>query len=88
MNTQTLAPGAKELLGDHMQLGAFSVTPITGTNLYDLQITIAYGDPAPNGPLTVPPLNGIYKCDTSVLHGDFCSVVKLSTVAQQRLSGG
>lgn len=100
--------GATELLANHMQLGDFSIAQITGTtNLYKLQITVAYGDPAPtvadptlSGPLKVPkdvsyypggPLppapssSNTYACDTSIIHGDFCTAINnLTTVAEQR----
>lgn len=92
-----LPQGATELLGDHMQLGSFYIAPINSGNLYNLEITVAYGDP--NGPLKVPGGNGYfpgeglplplppiqYSCDPSIIHGDFCATVNnLTTVAEQR----
>jgi prepilin-type N-terminal cleavage/methylation domain-containing protein len=77
----------EELLGEHMRLGAFSVTPVSGqSGLYNVDITVAYGsDSAFSSISSSAPYS--YYCAPLSLGNNFCAVSPLQMVVQQQVTG-
>ena len=79
MSTAALTSGAKELLGDNMQLVELSAKQtVPGSGLWQVTVHIAYGDDAD----LLPDKSG---CKAISLGGQFCAVSKLTTTVTQRL---
>jgi len=65
---------ATEMLGDHMRLSDFTLTPLSSGKLYTVSVTIAYGDNAVLDTTTTPPT-----CIGDSQSQQFCAVSDLST---------
>jgi len=83
---QTLSNQAitgRELINPHMRLADLSVTNI-GTNLYKIQIRVAYGDDdllaSTNGPTATDVI-----CQNTLAGTQFCAVSELSTIVVKRV---
>lgn len=71
---------AKELMSPNMRLAALSISPISGTKLYTINISVISGD---NDLLA----SGNTKCTTSFAIGtEFCAVSTLNTTVQRRVN--
>ena len=79
----TLPAGSRELLGQHMRLGAFSITS-TG-KVFTIRVRVIYGE----DPLLNPPVSGGTNWATescvSGMGSQFCAVSDLTTTVEQRL---
>jgi hypothetical protein len=79
-------PGATELLGKHMRLAAFSVTPLSG-DIYQVSVEVIYGDDD-----TLQGINGNatdwskVSCQSGA-DNDFCATSQLTTEVGKRTSG-
>lgn len=71
--------GSRELLGQHMRLGAFDVTPSGG--LYTIHIRVIYGD----DDLLTSTAWASARCGGSIAGSQFCAVSDLTTTVEQRL---
>jgi prepilin-type N-terminal cleavage/methylation domain-containing protein len=85
-----------ELLGNHMRLGEFSITPnalVPGQ--YTINVNVAYGNDSTtqDGPLTyktnilTTPTSYTYTCPSLNIDANFCAKSILSTVVQERVAG-
>lgn len=82
--TGSLPSGSRELLGQHMRLGALTVAP--AGNLYTIRVKVIYGDDDLLYPLVFGGTvwsNEI--CNGQVAGAQFCAVSDLSTTVEQRL---
>lgn len=76
MNTPALPSGARELIGEKMQLTDLQITKI-GSDLYQITIAVAYGQ-------TADLEAGKKSCKALTLGGQFCAVSQLTTTVQKR----
>ena len=82
--TSGLPTNSRELLGQHMRLGALTVTP--AGNLYTIRVKVIYGDDV----LLYPAVTGSTVWSAEVCNGrvagvQFCAVSDLSTTVEKRL---
>ncbi len=74
---------SRELLGSKMRLTRFIVEPLPGTtNLYSVQVSVAYGD---DDLLNPPDVNGRRSCKGAYAGTQFCAVSDLTTVIKKRI---
>lgn len=76
MTTPALPDGAKELIGEKMQLTELEISKV-GDDLFAVTIAVAYGQ---NGDLEADKK----ACKALNLGGQFCAVSRLTTTVQQR----
>ncbi|MDL2341488.1 MAG: prepilin-type N-terminal cleavage/methylation domain-containing protein [Patescibacteria group bacterium] len=82
----------KDMLGDHMRLTKFAISPATvnglpSSQLFNVTITIMYGDDdLMNKPVPSDPSTWTCISDASVFSAAFCSKAQLTTVVGKRLS--
>ena len=70
----------RELLSQHMRLGAFTVTSLS-SGMYTVHVRVIYGD----DDLLTSTNWGTALCNGSVTGSQFCAVADLTTTVQQRL---
>lgn len=72
----------RELLSPNMRLSNLQITHIGTTNLYKVQVTVAYGDDdVMNNPTSLAPV-----CKGIRAGNQFCSISSLSTVVEKRIN--
>lgn len=76
MASQPLPTGARELLGERMQLTNFQITKI-GTDLFQVTVAVAYGSSTDLEP-------DKRACKALNIGGQFCAVSQLTTMVQKR----
>lgn len=72
----------RELLSPNMRLSNLQITRIGTSNLYKIQVTVAYGeDGVMNNPTSLSP-----QCKGIRAGNQFCSISNLSTVVEKRIN--
>ena len=81
--TPTLPAGSRELLGQHMRLGAFDVS--AKGKLYTIRIRVIYGDDDLLTPAVSAGTNWATENCAGITGSQFCAVSDLTTTVEQRL---
>jgi type II secretory pathway pseudopilin PulG len=91
LNAQNVQGGSvngTEMLGPKMRLSKLSVTPVAGTQLYNIDVRVVYGDDdllrSPSG--ASPAATAQDAICKSQAGSQFCAVSELSTVVQKRIN--
>ena len=78
-----------ELLSQHMRLAKLTVSQLSGTDLYQVEVRVAYGDNAflysPSGN-ALGPVAPDATCHADWAGAQFCATAELSTVVEQRIA--
>lgn len=91
LNAQDLTknPAGTELLSPHMRVAKLSVTQVTGTALWKVDVRIVYGDDdllfSPSGNLAGPRAADA-TCRSAFSGSQFCATSELSTVVEKRIN--